>query len=205
MAEAAQFLGILSAWALLHSLSMCQTFKRALMRALGERYAFYRLGFTAFSLVSFGVALLLLPRLENEIYHVRGLFAALLWLVRLAAAAFFVWTFKAFDIREFIGLSQAKAFPNARLGQDGEFKGSHGLAISGAYRYVRHPMYSASVVYLFAEPHMTLETLLFAVFVTGYSLIGSVFEERRLVEKFGEVYRRYQKEVPRLIPRISHR
>lgn len=205
MADALQFMGILSAWALLHSLSMSQTLKRALMKVLGERYAFYRFGFTVFSVVSLGAALLLLPRLPEELYKAHGLFAALLWLIRIAAAAFFIWTFKAFDVLEFTGLSQAKAFPNARLGQDGEFKGSHGLAISGAYRYVRHPMYFASSVYLFAEPHMTLERLLFAVFVTGYGLIGSVFEERRLVEKFGEDYRRYQEEVPRFIPRFSRR
>ena len=205
MAEAAHFLGILGAWALLHSLSMSRTLKRALMKALGERYAFYRLGFTVFSVISFGAALLLLPRLPDELYQAHGLFAALLWLMRIAAAAFFIWTFKAFDVLEFTGLSQAKAFPNARLGQDGEFKGSHALAISGAYRYARHPMYFASAVYLFAEPHMTLERLLFAVFVTAYGLIGSVFEERRLVEKFGEDYRRYQEEVPRFVPRVSIR
>ena len=203
MHDSVTFLLILSVWALLHSLSMSQALKRALMGSLGERYAFYRLGFTVFSVVSFGVALLLLPRMPQELYRVPGALAWVFWLVRIAAAAFFVWTFKAFDIWEFSGVSQARTYPRGIIGEDGEFKGSHGLAISGAYRYMRHPMYFASSVYLLADPVMTWEQFLFAVFVTAYGLIGSVFEERRLVEKFGEDYRWYQKEVPRFIPRFS--
>jgi len=203
MADALEFIGILSAWALLHSLSMSRTLKRILTATLGGRYAFYRLGFTVFSVVSFGVALLLLPRMPQELYRVPGALAWVFWLVRIAATAFFVWTFKAFDIWEFSGVSQARTYPQGTIGKDGEFKSSHGLAISGAYRYVRHPMYFASSVYLLADPVMTWEQFLFAVFVTAYGLIGSVFEERRLVEKFGEDYRRYQKEVPRFIPRFS--
>jgi protein-S-isoprenylcysteine O-methyltransferase Ste14 len=33
----------------------------------------------------------------------------------------------------------------------------------------------------------------------GYGML--VFEERELIDRFGEEYRQYQREVPRLIPR----
>jgi protein-S-isoprenylcysteine O-methyltransferase Ste14 len=43
-------------------------------------------------------------------------------------------------------------------------------------------------------------TFLSTVLVVLYFYVGTFFEERRMVRKFGEEYRKYQESVPRFLP-----
>ena len=49
-------------------------------------------------------------------------------------------------------------------------------------------------------PHMTVNLAAFFAVSTAYFYLGSIPEEQKLVEEFGDAYRRYQQLVPRLIP-----
>jgi hypothetical protein len=50
------------------------------------------------------------------------------------------------------------------------------------------------------EPTMTVGRLLFAAAITAYIFVGIVLEERDLVERFGDEYRRYRERVSMLVP-----
>jgi protein-S-isoprenylcysteine O-methyltransferase Ste14 len=75
------------------------------------------------------------------------------------------------------------------------------LVVTGLYRWVRHPLYTAGLVFLWLSPIMTTSTLALVAGLSAYIYIGSFFEERRLAAHFGQVYRDYQRRVPRLLPR----
>ena len=72
----------------------------------------------------------------------------------------------------------------------------------GPYRYVRHPIYTGLLLALFGT---ALETGAWRG-VVGFALVtlGVLYkyriEEQFLVRKFGDEYRRYQAEVPALVP-----
>lgn len=68
------------------------------------------------------------------------------------------------------------------------------------YRYVRHPLYAGLLLTFWAVPVMTAGRLLFALGLSAYVLIGIAFEERDLLQQFGERYRAYREQVGMLIP-----
>jgi protein-S-isoprenylcysteine O-methyltransferase Ste14 len=82
------------------------------------------------------------------------------------------------------------------------------LVVRGMYRYVRNPMYVAVVAVILGQGLIFGNTdlliyggivwLLFHAFVLGY-------EEPTLRATFGAEYEKFCAEVPRWIPRLSHR
>ena len=74
------------------------------------------------------------------------------------------------------------------------------FSIKGLYRFVRHPLYTAGLVFIWLTPVMSVNILAMNIALTLYLVIGSKFEERRLVGEFGEAYTRYQAHVPMLVP-----
>lgn len=100
------------------------------------------------------------------------------------------------DLWEFVGLRQAVNF----LAGKEQLLPPAKLVTGGMYAFVRHPLYFFSLLILWPNPTMTLQTLILNVMATMYLWAGSRVEERRLTAVFGEAYTIYQQRVPGLLP-----
>lgn len=74
------------------------------------------------------------------------------------------------------------------------------LAVSGPYRWVRHPFYFLVVVMLRSSPVLSLDRVLLNALFTVWIVLGTRWEERDLIVQYGDAYRRYQAMVPMLVP-----
>lgn len=73
--------------------------------------------------------------------------------------------------------------------------------VPGMYKYVRHPIYVGWLTIFWATPTMTAAHFVFAVMTTAYILIAIQFEEKDLVDEFGDDYRDYRENVGMLVPK----
>ena len=79
------------------------------------------------------------------------------------------------------------------------------LVTSGPYRWIRHPMYTAALLLVAAATLLTANIVVAIGGVTMFALLAarSRVEEQRLVERFGEAYRVYQRNTGRFLPRLG--
>lgn len=200
-----QFLASFFLWALLHSLTASASVKAAVRKRLGERTAdgFYRFGYNIFAVVTLLPTLYFWLRLPNTmIWRMSGaavwLFNSVRLLALLGAAVSLIQT----DLLDFIGLRQILGYFSANdPPAESRQTLTNNLVVGGFYRWVRHPLYTFSLLLLWATPTLSLKTLLLNLAFSAYFIIGSIYEERRLVGKFGAAYVAYQKRVGRFLPR----
>lgn len=71
------------------------------------------------------------------------------------------------------------------------------------YKVVRHPIYTGFFIAFWATPDMTYSHMLAAVGFTIYIMIGISYEEKDLLDIFGDQYAEYRKRVGAFIPGIG--
>ena len=79
------------------------------------------------------------------------------------------------------------------------------VVINGAFRYVRHPLYLASILTYLGLAISTLSLISVALFLgifIFYNYIAS-YEEKLLEVKFGEEYKKYKEKTGKWLPRIG--
>lgn len=78
------------------------------------------------------------------------------------------------------------------------------LVTTGPYRWIRHPMYTATLLLVAAASLLTANVVVVVGGLTMFALLvaRSRLEEQRLEEKFGDAYRDYQRRTGRFLPRL---
>lgn len=180
-----------AAFFLQHSGMIRKSARRRMSQVISEHY----LG-AVFSIAS-GITLLALVLLWQETP-----------IVLASADGFYRWSFRAvFFLAVAIQMWGTWAWKSSDLlGTESVLRRSDPtslpapMVVRGLYRWVRHPLYLATLMMIWSYPDLTADRLLFNVLFTGWIIVGTVLEERDLVENFGDDYRNYQRRVPMLIP-----
>lgn len=178
-------------WGLIHSLLASNAFKAWLTDLLGKSLMRgYRLSYNVFSLVSFLPVLYLVATLPDApLYSVPAPWSYLMLLGQGVGAALLLVGILQTDTLYFVGLRQF-------FEQEQPAK----FVTNGLYRLVRHPLYTAGLLFLWLSPQVTVNSFTLYVGATVYILIGATFEERKLSREFGAAYAEYRAKTPMLIP-----
>jgi protein-S-isoprenylcysteine O-methyltransferase Ste14 len=187
-------------YGVVHSLLAALWVKNRARRALGgAAYArFYRLFFSIMGGVTFLPILALVALLpDRPIYAVPAPWSVLMVVLQAAAVAGIAVGVLQTGAMRFVGIQQVFR-PAAQ-------EASETLITGGLYRLVRHPLYTFSMLFLWLTPVMTWNILALNLGLTAYMLAGSIFEEHKLVEQFGQAYLDYRRRTPRIIPGIKPR
>ncbi len=174
------------AFAALHSLLAADIVKRrAYARGISPQR--YRLAYTAIAVITSLIWLAAVAHAPNPpVWRLPGAWAWAGWAVQIVGIGVFIAALRAIDGRAFLGLSAGD--PDA-------------FVVRGIYRWMRHPMYTGAMLYLWARPQMGARDLALAAFASLYFWLGALHEERRMLAAHPD-YRRYRAEVPMFVPSV---
>lgn len=176
----------------LHSALAANWWKRFMQGWLGVRFKYYHFAYAVFAALTLIGILAFQYSMHSRLLYVAPLWVKLLLcLPALAGLSIMLVVIKKY----FFSLSGISVFykhqPPVVLEQ------------GGLHRYVRHPLYFGTLLFIwalfFVFPY--LSNLLACMVITLYTIVGAMFEEKKLVAQFGEQYILYKRQVPMLIPR----
>jgi methanethiol S-methyltransferase len=181
-----------------HSILAADAIKLKLAAKFPFLHRYYRLLYNLISLILFAIAFLYQRNIQPQVlFELNPYLSYSCMALMLFAMALMALTFKQYSKNEFIGISQL---------QSGSFNPAIGstLNIQGLNKYVRHPLYTATFIFLLAylgyKPYAA--SLVFVVISSLYLILGTYLEEQKLLKQFGEAYKQYQSNVPMFFPFI---
>ena len=182
-------------WCALHSALITKTVTDYAKRKLGSQYRFYRLFFNIISLITF--APLLFYSISHKgplLFHWEGPLLIIKYFLLLTGLFLFAAGARHYSMSQFIGIHQIKT------GQtDHTLSAYDTFDTTGILGVIRHPWYTGGIMVIWASD-IYLLSLLNNTILSIYFVIGTLFEERKLIIEFGDVYREYQKNVSMLVP-----
>ncbi len=154
----------------------------------------YRLVYNAIAVVHIGAVIAvggwafagLAPTFVLPGWVITGLFA-----VAVAGALILLMALKTYDLGLFAGTKQMRESISDETPEP--------LVISGLHAYVRHPLYLGVYLLLWGLVRNDL-SLATAIWGSIYLLIGTLFEERKLLALYEDAYAAYKAKVPAVIP-----
>jgi hypothetical protein len=186
---------------LVHSALASRAAKRTAARVFGERNrnGMYRIFYIGQSLVTFGMLATYVRRQPSrELYRVEG---PLAWLMHAAQAGAILYATAAagqVGVRRILGLESLTAWlgdgpvPPEPEAQGPALDAEGRRHAAGPFAWSRHPLNFVPLPIFWLWPRMTTSLLAFNAAATLYLVIGSLHEEARLQEAFGDDYAAYQ-------------
>ncbi len=188
-----------TSWCVVHSLMICIPVTNYLETQLGIHFRFYRFAYNLIAITTLALPLLLslyMQQNETVLFGWSGIFVMLRFFLIGIALTLFVSGARQYSMASFLGISQFRSRRSHHLLSD-----QSAFNVSGISAVTRHPWYLGGIIITWSAPGVFFpSTVVTALIVTGYFLVGTVLEERKLVTYFGDSYRDYQQQVSMLFP-----
>lgn len=178
-----------------HTLLASLNIKRKVKAWMGKGYKWYRLFYSLFATLVFFALFLIAGAIEP------------IWLL----ASSTLTTYLGFMLATFGTIISVKSMKHVAAGRflglkpHDDLQVNEPLITKGWYGYMRHPLYAGLILiflgYFLYVPN--LASLIHLLALLLYLPFGIYFEEKKLLEQYGQAYIRYQNKVPPLIPRFK--
>jgi protein-S-isoprenylcysteine O-methyltransferase Ste14 len=183
------------AWCALHSALVSRSLTGPLRKRFPDSSRYYRIVYNVVSLVTLLPVLLYTFYLRGPVlFSWQGPWRFLQIVMAVSALVFFVAGTRHYDLFQFLGLRQLKDEKACSVLTD-----DCSLDTSGVLSLVRHPWYTGGTLIIWARP-LDTSAILTNLVLTGYFLVGTCLEERKLTAQFGQEYTDYQQRVSMFVP-----
>lgn len=179
-------------YGILHSFLASRGAKEWARKQFGEQVfdRTYRLFFNFVGVITLLPILFLVVWLPNQpLYSVPVFWRPFMLAGQVAAVLILTAALNKTDALDFAGLRQ--------LGKKAE---APPLIVDGVYRWMRHPLYTGSMLFLWLIPEVSVDFFALNIAFTLYFIIGAIFEERKLERYFGKAYQEYKARTPMFVP-----
>lgn len=182
-------------WCFFHSALISLRATGYLKQRPGDRFRYYRLVYNAFSLITLIPVILYSDSLRSEPLFVwDGAWMALQGFILAVSVFFFLAGARQYDGLSFLGLRQLRSGSSCE-----GLSETCALNTKGVLGVVRHPWYAGGILIIWARD-LDLSLIITNVILTGYFIVGTLLEERKLLVEFPGAYREYQQRVSMLFP-----
>ena len=176
----------------LHSVLADSHFKKSIATRSPRFFKNYRFYYTLFAFVSLGLVIYYQLQLTSPLLFSDLLIITIIGSVMtLVGGGIMLICIKKY----FLSLSGLKSLVAEQVV-------ANELRIDGIHRYVRHPLYLGTFIFIwglfFLFPYWSL--LIADIVITSYTLYAIRLEERKLVDEFGDAYLTYKEQVPMILP-----
>lgn len=196
--EIAAIVAVWAAYGALHSWAASLKLKRRVAERFPAAIPYYRLAYNVVVVVAFIGAIAAAPKPDAIVYDLPTPYDVLVLVPQLLALVGLIWAAWGRSWSSFLGLKQA--YQGLRGVYTERYDERYTLDADGAYAISRHPIYLFSIAALAFRPVMSAFYLTTLLCFVAYFYVGSIFEERKLVELFGDEYRRYRERTSRIFP-----
>jgi len=182
-------------WCYVHSVLISLTVTGYLKHRLGDRFRYYRVVYNGLALSTLiPVALYAYSIRSEPLFSWEGYWRVIQAFLLAASLFLFVAGGRHYDGLTFLGLRQLRDRSSCTgLTETCE------LNTRGVLGAVRHPWYAGGMMIIWARD-LDVSAMITNIILTGYFIVGTLLEERKLSIEFPEAYKEYQQRVSMFFP-----
>lgn len=190
-------LALIALFGIQHSVMARPAFKKRWTRIIPQPIE--RSTYVLFASVALIVLFIFWQPIKNNIWDMRHTLTGDIFLY-ISLSGWFLLLISTFMINHFdlFGLRQVYLYAKNNMERN-----NLPFQTPGIYKLVRHPIYLSFLIAFWFTPVMTLGHLIFSMGMTVYIFIGIYHEEKDLIRQYGQLYRNYREQVPKIIPLVK--